>query len=235
MKDREITDRPWVVLVDDEPAILAALRRLLRNEPYHLLATDDPLEALQALGEKDVRVLVTDQRMPRMTGTELTAWVKARFPDLPLVVLTGYAETALIVEREHLRIQRLLTKPWNDVDLRNLIRELGGFSGKRDKEPALLRVDCTGRSEIEVLGEILPELELAREGEREVAVVIDRFERLEGSLARFLFSLLRLSIDREVKVTLLDGSGLVQTALDALGGTIVSDGPQEKAGLRSSG
>jgi CheY-like chemotaxis protein len=217
MTRHEDPDQPWVVLVDDDPGVLAALRRLLRGEPYQVLATSDPLEALGALGERDVRVLVADQRMPRMNGTELLGWVQARFPQTPCVLLTGFADTALVVDREDLRIERLVSKPWQDEDLRNLIRELGGFGRQMREATRPCRIDCTGRSEYEVLSLILPELALARESGREAAIVIAELSKLEGPLARFLFSLVRLSAEQKVRVRLCEGSGLLRTALLAIG------------------
>jgi DNA-binding NarL/FixJ family response regulator len=214
----EEPDLPWVVLVDDDPGVLAAIRRLLRGEPFQVLATSDPLEALGVLGDRNVRVLVTDQRMPRLNGTELLIWVQARFPQMPCVLLSAFADTALVVERKDLRIERLVSKPWHDEDLRNLIRELGGF-GKQSREAARpCRIDCAGRSDYEVLSQILPELALAREDGREATIELEQLTKMEGPLARFLFSLVRLSAEQEVRVRLLEGSGLLRTALLAIGG-----------------
>src|SRR6185295_18954888 len=105
-------DRPAVVLVDDDLGVLAALKRLLRDEPFDVLATSSPLEALGWLSEREVRAILVDERMPAMSGSELLTWVRARFPELPSVMLTGYADTALIVEEKELRIERLVLKPW---------------------------------------------------------------------------------------------------------------------------
>jgi CheY-like chemotaxis protein len=217
MTRHEDPDQPWVVLLDDDPGVLAALRRLLRGEPYQVLATSDPLEALGALGERDVRVLITDQRMPRMNGTELLGWVQARFPQMPCVLLTGFADTALVVEREDLRIERLVSKPWHDGDLKNLIRELGGLGKKLREAARPCRIECAGRSDFEVLSLILPELVLARESGREAALEITELTKLQGPLARFLFSLVRLSAEQKVRIRLCEGSGLLRTALLAIG------------------
>ena len=64
-------ERHVVVCVDDEPAILSALRRSLRAEPYELLTTENPVNVLQWAGTRDVSLVITDQRMPGMAGTEL--------------------------------------------------------------------------------------------------------------------------------------------------------------------
>lgn len=208
-------DRPAVVLVDDDLGMLAALKRLLRNQPYDVLATSSPLEALGWLTSRDVRVVVTDERMPEMSGSELLGWVRARFPQLPSIILTGYADTALVIEKTNLRIERLLTKPWDDENLRELLLDLAGF-GRKSPEPAGCRVDCAGRTDVEVLGQILPAITLAREEGRELSIEVDHLARLEGPVSRLLLSLIRLSGEQRVRLTFRDSSGLAAAAVRVL-------------------
>ena len=80
-----------VVCVDDEPAILASLRRLLRNEPYVFLTTENPEEAMAWVVERKARVVIADQRMPSMSGLQLLEMVQACAPDTVRVMLTGLA------------------------------------------------------------------------------------------------------------------------------------------------
>lgn len=214
--ERQQMERPAVILVDDDLGVLAALKRLLRDEPFDVLATSSPLEALGWLTHKDVRVIVVDERMPEMTGSELLGWVRARYPELPSVILTGYVDTALVVEENHLRIERLITKPWDDENLRELLRDLSGF-GRETPEPALCRIDCAGRSDLDVLSQLLPEILLARESGRELAIEIERLVKLEGPLTRFLLSLIRLASEQRVRIILKDASGLAATAVVAIG------------------
>jgi DNA-binding NarL/FixJ family response regulator len=213
----ERSDRPAVVLVDDDMGVLAALKRLLRDEPFDVLATTSPLEALGWLSQKEVRVVMVDERMPEMSGSELLEWVRARFPEMPSVILTGYSGTALVVEEKHLRIERLVTKPWDDENLRELLRDLAGF-GREAPEPAGCRVDCTGKTDLEVLLEILPEMTLARESGRELAIEVLHLSQLQGPIARLLLSLIRLSGDQHVRLILRDASGLAAVAVRAIKG-----------------
>ena len=113
-----------VVVVDDEPPILDSLRRLLRKEPYELVTTGDPLEALKWIETHDVSVLITDERMPEMRGVDLLKAVRERSPTTVRVVLTGYPNSGMIIERVNKGIQRLITKPWNDEELKRTIRDL---------------------------------------------------------------------------------------------------------------
>src|SRR2546430_5919127 len=88
---KRLNDRHMVVLVDDEPEILSALKRSLAREPYLILTTSRPREALRWVESLDVSAVVSDERMPDMTGTELLARVSARSPATARIILTAYA------------------------------------------------------------------------------------------------------------------------------------------------
>ena len=106
-----------VLFVDDEANILKALRRLLRNEPMNVLTASHPSEAIDLLAREDVQVLVTDQRMPDMSGVDMLSTIRERNPDIVRMMLTGYTEMKVAVEAINRgQIFRLVTKPWNDDD-----------------------------------------------------------------------------------------------------------------------
>lgn len=113
-----------ILCVDDEPNVLKALRRLLRRDAYEVVTCESGKQAMEALDQCAPEVIISDQRMPEMTGTEFFAQVKDRHPDSIRVVLSGYADAASILEsinRGH--IFRFLTKPWNDDELRDAVRQ----------------------------------------------------------------------------------------------------------------
>src|SRR5258706_11641352 len=118
--------KPAVMCVDDDPRVLSALRRLLRREPYELLTIDRPREALESIRKRPIALLVTNQRMPEMSGVELVEAVRARSPRTPCVILTAYPDRAVILERTSLRLERLLTKPWDGEELKKTILQLLG-------------------------------------------------------------------------------------------------------------
>lgn len=116
--------RHTILCVDDEPSILQALRRLLRKENYHLLLTSSTEEAFKLLEENDVHLIISDQRMPEMSGTELMAAVKEKYPDMLRVILTGYTEVDTITESINKgHIYKFFLKPWNDHNLKLEIRQ----------------------------------------------------------------------------------------------------------------
>jgi DNA-binding response OmpR family regulator len=113
-----------ILLVDDDPSVLAALRRALRREPYGVLATSSPEVALEWIGQGDVSLVVLDQRMPGMCGTELAERVRRVSPGTVRVMLTGYPGNSLVQHGLAADLQWLISKPWNDDALRLTIRRL---------------------------------------------------------------------------------------------------------------
>ena len=113
-----------VLFVDDEVNILKALQRLLRTERMNVLCASRGEEALELLQKHPVQVVVSDQRMPEMTGVDFLSRVRERSPDIVRMMLTGYTEMDIAVDAINQgEIYRLITKPWNDDELRATIRQ----------------------------------------------------------------------------------------------------------------
>ena len=113
-----------VLFVDDEVNILRAIQRLLRNEPVKVLTASRAREALELLDTTPVQVVVSDQRMPEMTGVDLLSSVREHHSDTVRMMLTGYTEIKIAVEAiNHGEIYRLITKPWNDDELKATLRQ----------------------------------------------------------------------------------------------------------------
>ena len=113
-----------VLFVDDEVNILKALQRLLRNEPMRVLTASRPQEAIALLDREHAQVVVSDQRMPEMSGVDLLSTVRERHGDIVRMMLTGYTEMNIAVEAINKgEIYRLITKPWNDDELKATLRQ----------------------------------------------------------------------------------------------------------------
>ncbi len=113
-----------VLFVDDEVNILKALQRLLRTEEMNVLCASRASEALELIEKHPTQVVVTDQRMPEMSGVDLLARVRERQPDIVRMMLTGYTEMKVAVDAINRgEIYRLITKPWNDDELRATLRQ----------------------------------------------------------------------------------------------------------------
>ena len=113
--------RPKVLVVDDEPAVLETLYELLRRD-YEPLTTTDPEEALVLLAEHDIALVMADQRMPGTTGAELLAQAALMCPDTARVIFTGYSDINALVQAINLgRVFRYVAKPWNPPELLDLV------------------------------------------------------------------------------------------------------------------
>ena len=116
--------RACVLCVDDEPNILSALRRTLRADGLRVLTAQGGQEALDMLEREPVDVVISDMRMPGMDGAELLERVLERWPTNIRVLLTGHADTsAAVAAINRGRIFRYLTKPWDDAELRSVVRQ----------------------------------------------------------------------------------------------------------------
>ena len=119
-----VIERPCVVCVDDEPAILAALRRALRQEPYDVLTTESPEDALRMVATRDVSLIITDQRMPRMQGSDLLVEVSRHSPSTARIILTAFPGSAFATPGLRRWLECMISKPWDSGMLRRTIRQL---------------------------------------------------------------------------------------------------------------
>jgi DNA-binding NtrC family response regulator len=115
---------PTVLLVDDDLEALGALRRALRNEPYDMIFTDDPFQALEWIKSRDIHLVITDEFMPAMLGTELLEAVRQTSSGTGMVLLTGYLNPAVTYRGFQQRVDLMLAKPWNDGELRETARRI---------------------------------------------------------------------------------------------------------------
>ncbi|MEO8459848.1 MAG: EAL domain-containing protein [Dokdonella sp.] len=113
-----------LLLVDDEPNVLKSLARLLRREGYEIHMATGAKEGFDILARHKIQVIVSDQRMPGISGTEFLSQVKEMYPDTVRMVLSGYTDLATVTSAINRgAIYRFLTKPWDDEDLRTQISE----------------------------------------------------------------------------------------------------------------
>ncbi len=117
------SDQPRILIVDDEEAILETMTFTFMDR-YEVLTTSDPATAMSILEENQpVAVVITDQRMPGMTGVELLREVYARFPDTVRIILTGFADSdATIQAINDGHIYGYINKPWEQEELKTIVR-----------------------------------------------------------------------------------------------------------------
>jgi len=143
-----------LLLVDDEENILSALKRLLRRSGYHILTARSAHEGLERLAQSEVDVIVSDQRMPGMTGVEFLRRAKSLYPHTVRIVLSGYTELQSIIDAVNEgAIYRFLTKPWDDELLRAHIaeafrqKELADENLRLARQVELANTDLAGLNE----------------------------------------------------------------------------------------
>ena len=117
-------ERPVVLCVDDDPMVLRSLHRLFREEPVEVLSTLKPELALRWMSEHDVDVLLTDQRMPGMSGTSLVEETRRRSPRTSCVLLTAYPHDVTADTNALQETDGLVSKPWDGTMLKSTLRQI---------------------------------------------------------------------------------------------------------------
>lgn len=182
-----------ILFVDDEENVLRSLKRLLRKEPYNILIATSGEEALALLEKSTIHLVVSDQRMPSMSGTELLQKVKERWPDTVRVILSGYADMSVIVDSINQgEVYRLLAKPWNDEELKMAIKQCLEQYEIRIENKWLVEQTNRQNKELILLNGKLEEL------------VADRTRTLRLSqeiLEEFPVAIIGISIEKEIILT----------------------------------
>ncbi|MGQ5523025.1 response regulator [Chitinimonas sp. PSY-7] len=117
-----------LLLVDDEAGVLSSLSRLFRTDGYEILRACSGQEGLDILSKQAVSVVISDQRMPGMTGVEFLRKVRENYPKTVRIVLSGYTDLKSVTDAiNEGAIYKFLTKPWDDTELRALVAEAFTF------------------------------------------------------------------------------------------------------------
>lgn len=169
--------KPWTLLaVDDEPNILAALRRVFRATGWRILTAGHAHEALALLATESVDAVLSDMRMPDMNGAQLLERVRQGWPRTARLLLTGQADlasTIAAINRGQLR--RYIAKPWNDDELVLTLRQVAERQQLEADKHALVRLTQQQNDELKTLNEGL-ESRVALRTE-ELATANDRIKR----------------------------------------------------------
>lgn len=145
-----------LLLVDDEPNIVSSLKRLFRKEGYRVVTASGGAEGLQRMAEYAVDVVISDQRMPGMTGVEFLRRAKELYPDTVRLVLSGYTELQSITDAiNEGAIYRFLTKPWDDTRLLVHVQEAFRHKGMADENKRLSHEVVTANDQLALVNERL--------------------------------------------------------------------------------
>src|SRR5947209_7937499 len=115
--------RHTLLVVDDEPDVVHSVQDLLRLD-YKVLGATRAKDGLRILQEQEVHLVMTDQRMPEMTGVEFLSQVRGGHPEAIRLLFTGYADFKAVIDAINQgNIYRYITKPWDPDDLQIIIRQ----------------------------------------------------------------------------------------------------------------
>ncbi len=127
-----------LLLVDDEPNVLASLKRLFRRDGHLIYTANSGAEGLDVLAQHPIDVIMSDQRMPVMTGVEFLRAAKKQYPQTIRIILSGYAELQYVTEAiNEGAIYRFLSKPWDDEQLREQVQRAFEHSELQEKNQQL--------------------------------------------------------------------------------------------------
>lgn len=127
--------KPTLLLVDDEERILRSLAMLFRGR-YEVIATTDGVEALQHVRNRPVHVVVSDQRMPAISGVDLLRQIREHSPRTMRILLTGYADLAAVeASVNEGEIFRFLEKPWDALKLQDTVAQAAEIALAEFAEP----------------------------------------------------------------------------------------------------
>jgi len=117
---------PTLLIVDDEAQILSALERSLRREGYEIVAVESAAAALRVLEKRCVDVILSDHKMPGMSGVQLLARAAEMRPEAVRMLITGWVDEISAERLEEVGICALVTKPWDDAKLKTTLRAVMG-------------------------------------------------------------------------------------------------------------
>ncbi|MGS2716783.1 response regulator [Eionea flava] len=117
--------KPKILLVDDERSIRSSLHRIFRKNGFDVFEADGGAAALELLNNETVDVVVSDQRMPGMNGTEFLTQVKQQYPQIGRIMLSGQSDFDDLCDAiNEANIYRFLPKPWSEEQLVEIVKEV---------------------------------------------------------------------------------------------------------------
>lgn len=181
-----------VLFVDDEPNILRAIKRALFTMDITLLLADSGAKALELLNTNDVHVVISDMKMPQMSGAQLLEQVAKQYPDTFRVVLTGYADIESTIKAVNEgKIHRYLQKPWDNQELIRVVEEgLERVKLKAENE----RLQKLTRLQNKKLKDVNTQLEqMVHKRTRQIKAALQKIEKHNLAMEQVLFNVISIN------------------------------------------
>ncbi|GEM_PF-6395103 len=188
-------DQHKILIVDDEEDILEEYGGLFEAYPVEVITNTDPQKAIDILKSQPITVLVTDHKMPRMTGLQLVEQAKEVSPDTIRLILTGYAEQDMMLKAINVgQVFRFLIKPCDPEEFVSIVMDAVDYFREREKTQKLIGsrdVYKDAKSDLEILHTQLEEREaeiqmLLAENEKRIALKQENFKTIFSFLASLI-------------------------------------------------
>ena len=146
LEDKSSTKKYSILYVDDEETNLRVFKSNFRRF-FKIYTAVTPFEAIELLKENDVQVIITDQRMPDMTGTEFLEKILPDFPDVIKIILTGFTDIEAIKDGiNRCGIYKYITKPWNFEEMKAVLdRAMEAYQEALDSEEHVKELEFTNQ------------------------------------------------------------------------------------------
>ena len=132
---------PSILFVDDERSILDSHKRLMRKTSYNVFCANSGKEGLDILEKENIDVIVSDMRMPEMTGAQLLSNAKKLYPDTVRILLTGFSDMESTIQAiNEGAIYRYISKPWSNDELKKIIHDALEIKRLRLENDSLLKI-----------------------------------------------------------------------------------------------
>ena len=162
-----------ILFVDDEVNTLSAFKRIFfNNDDLEIFTARDGVEALKILGlNHDIDLVISDMRMPQLSGSEFLTYVKDKYPNVLRIMLTGFADMSTTLEAINKgEVYRFLTKPWNDEDLKITILKALEYADLKKRNEEMSKIIWRKNRELKLLNENLEEKVKKRTAQLEKAI-----------------------------------------------------------------
>ncbi|MBT3136533.1 response regulator [Alteromonas sp. ALT199] len=183
-----------VLFVDDEPNILRAIKRALFTMDITLLLADSGTKALELMSNNEVHVVISDMKMPQMSGAEFLEQVAVKYPETFRVVLTGYADIESTIKAVNQgKIHRYLQKPWDNQELVSVVEE--GLERVKLKAENT-RLQKLTRLQNRKLRDVNASLEhVVQKRTRQIKAALNKIEKHNIAMEQVLFNVISINPD----------------------------------------
>jgi two-component system, response regulator PhcR len=159
-----MVQRHTLLVVDDEPDVVQSLQDLLRRE-YRVLGATRARDGLRLLHEQPIHIVMTDQRMPEITGVDFLRSVRRDQPEAIRLLFTGYADIKAVIDAiNEGHVYRYITKPWDPDELLTILRQAGEQYDLLQERQRLLDDLCRKNQELEQANAELRQANILKEG-----------------------------------------------------------------------